>query len=214
MNEPYIHVKFRPELDNPILVAGLPGLGNVGKIVAHLLIESSRAKLFAELYSPYFPDYIFIDERGICRPSRYEFYASTTSQNLIILTGDMQPSLDDVTAHYEVCGRVLDFIGDYGSKFVITVCGVPSSSPSKEIYVAATSRMLAAECMEKGSVIYGRNRIMDDSGLLLGLAKKRGLKGICLMSLTSGLTVDEEAAFRVFKFLTRILEFVRAHDFC
>jgi len=198
---------FKPKLKNPMLVIGLPGFGNVGKITAKLLIKFATAKPFAELYSPYFPDYVIINPEGICRPPRYEFYASTTEKtNLIILTGDTQPSLDDVIAHYELCDEILDRSQEYGIQSLITIGGVPVPTPTKEVYVAATSPELATQTMEKGALIYGKGRIMGGTGLFLGLAKERGLKGICLLGATTGMKPDKGAALEVFKFLTKIIE--------
>lgn len=197
---------FRPDLREPVFVEGLPGFGNVGRIAAHLLIRFSGAKRFAELYSPYFPDYVIIDSGGVCRPPRYEFYAASTEQNdFIILTGDVQPSLEDVNAHYELCGGILDFIESFGCRFAVTMGGVPMPNPGREVYVAATSPRLAAEMLEKGALLYSKGRIMGATGLLLGLAKTRGWKGICLLGATTGLKADRGAALSVFKFLLKTL---------
>ena len=206
MNKPYFRHLFDPELEAPVFVEGLPGFGNVGKIAAGLLIDFAQAKLFAELYSPYFPDYVIVDKEGICRPPRYEFYASTTTKNhFIILTGDTQPSLEDLVAHYETCGEILDFIGKYGCRLIVTIGGVPTPEPKGEIYVAATSQKLASNIAEKGATTYGKGRIIGATGLLLGLAKTRGLKALCLLGATTGLQADREAAFSVFQFLMKTL---------
>ncbi|MGQ9565483.1 MAG: PAC2 family protein [Candidatus Bathyarchaeales archaeon] len=207
MNQTLFRELFKPKLKKPTMVVGLPGFGNVGKITAKLLIRFSNAKPFAELYSPYFPDYVLINSEGICRPPRYEFYASSTEKtNLIILTGDTQPSLDDVIAHYDLCSEILDRSLEYGMQSLITIGGVPVSTPTKEVYVAATSPELATEIMSKGALIYGKGRIMGGTGLFLGLAKERGLNGICLLGATTGMKPDKGAALEVFKFLTKILE--------
>ncbi len=207
MDEPYFRHLFTPELESPVFVEGLPGIGNVGKIATRLLIEYTHAKPFAELYSPSFPDLVLINEEGICRPPRYECYASSTEKtHLIMLTGDTQPSLEDLVAHYDICGRILDFIEKYECDRLVTIGGVPISEPKGEVYVAATSPKLAADISGKGAKIYGEGRIVGATGLLLGLAKNRGLKGICLLGATTGLTADKEAAFSVFKFLMKILE--------
>ena len=206
MNKPYFRHLFDPELEAPVFVEGLPGFGNVGKIAAGLLIDFAQAKLFAELYSPFFPDYVIVDKEGICRPPRYEFYASTTGKNhFIILTGDTQPSLEDLVAHYETCGEILDFIGKYGCRLIVTIGGVPTPEPKGEIYVAATSQKLASNIAEKGATTYGKGRIIGATGLLLGLAKTRGLKALCLLGATTGLQADREAAFSVFQFLMKTL---------
>jgi len=207
MNEPYIRVVYQPDLENTVLICGLPGLGNVGKIAAHLLIESTKAELFTELYSPSFPDYVLIDDKGICRPPRYEFYASETQErDFIILTGDVQPPMEDILAHYEVCGKVLDFVADYGCKFIVTLGGAMESKLENEVYVAATSQKIAQGFMEKGAVIYTGDRIIGASGILLGLAKERGIEGVCLLGSTRGLTADKDSASYLYKFLVRILE--------
>ena len=204
MDKPHFRHLFHPEVESPVFVEGLPGFGNVGKIAAHLLIEFTQAKPFAELYSPSFPDYVIVNKEGLCRPPRYEFYASSTKKNhFIILTGDTQPSLDDLAAHYEICGELLDFVEKYACRLLVTMGGVPTPQPKGEVYVAATSQKLAAEIVEKGAVIYGKGRIIGATGLLLGLAKTRGLEGVCLLGATTGLKADREAAFSVFKFLMK-----------
>lgn len=206
MNKTYFQNLFQPKLDNPVLVEGLPGFGNVGKITAQLLIKLTKAKLFTELYSPSLPDYVIVNTKGICHPPRYEFYASSTGKpNFIILTGDAQPSLNDIVAHYKLCGEILDFAEECGSTFIITVGGVPMPHPAGEVYVAATSKKLAVETMEKGAALYGGGKIMGATGLLLGIAKSRGWKGTCLLGATTGLKADRKAALSVFKFLTKML---------
>jgi len=207
LKKSYIHQRFHPKLDRPIFIEGLPGFGNVGKITAQLLIKFSEAKLFAEYYSPFFPDYVVLSNHGICSPPRYEFYAPPSGNKLsvVVLTGDSQPPLDNVLAHYEICEEVLDFVQKLGCNFVVTVGGVPVSSEKKDVYVATTSNELAAEVMEKGGIIYRQGRIMGATGLLLGLAKERGWNGFCLLGATSGLRSDKDAGFAVFKLLMKAL---------
>ena len=207
MDKPYFRHFFEPQLEKPIFVEGLPGFGNVGKIAAQLLIEYTRAKVFAELYSPSFPDYVIVNKDGTCRPPRYEFHAASTEKNqFIILTGDSQPSLEDLLAHYDLCDEILDFAEKHGCRFIVTMGGVPTPQSGSKVYVAATSEKLALENVDKGAAIYGRGRIMGATGLLLGLAKKRGWKGICLLGATTGIRADRESALSVFKFLNKTLE--------
>jgi uncharacterized protein (TIGR00162 family) len=207
MDEPYFRKLFEPKLENPILIEGLAGLGNIGMIAARHLIESTNAKIFAELYAPYFPDYVIVKKDGTCRPPRYRFYAAKTPKNqYIILTGDIQPSMEDTLAHYEICDKILDFTEKYGSRFLVTMGGAVTSNPRKEIYIAATSPKLARAHADKGTVIYNGGKIIGATGLLLGLAKRRGWKGICLLGATTGFGVDRGVALSMFKVLTNILE--------
>ena len=43
------------DLENPIVLEGLPGIGFVGKIVVDQIIKQMDATKFAELQSDYFP---------------------------------------------------------------------------------------------------------------------------------------------------------------
>src|SRR3990172_6971983 len=206
MDKPYLREISKPTLENPIFVQGLPGFGNVGRIAAHLLIKFCEAKPFAELYSPSFPDYVSISPKGIAHLPRYEFYsASIDKNNLVIMTGETQPSFDDVLAHYEVCGEIVDFVEKLGCRFVVTMGGVPITEEKAQVYVAATTSRLATEFMEKGAVIYSKGKIVGGTGLTLALAKERKIDGISLLGTTMGFKADKGAGFLVFKFLMKAL---------
>ena len=195
-----------PKLESPVFVQGLPGFGNVGRIAAHLLIKFCDAKAFAEMYSPSFPDYVSISSKGICHLPKYEFYyAPMEKNNLVIMTGEIQPSFDDVVAHYQVCDEVLDFVEKLGCHFIVTMGGIPITEEKAQVYIAATSPRLAAEFMEKGAVIYSKGRIVGGTGLTLALAKEKKLEGVSLLGTTTGFKADREAGFLVFKFLMKAL---------
>src|SRR3989337_856175 len=163
IDKPYLREICQPSLENPIFVQGLPGFSNVGRIAAHLLIKFCGAKPFAELFS-----------------------ATVDKTSLIIMTGETQPSFDDVLAHYQVCDEIVEFVQKQGCRFLVTMGGVPTTEEKTQVYVAATSPRLAAEFMEKGGVIYSKGRIVGGTGLTLALAKERGIEGVCLLGTTTG----------------------------
>ena len=54
----YVTIRYidkKPKLKNPILIEGLPGIGNVGKLAVEHLIDKTNAVKFAEIYSKDFP---------------------------------------------------------------------------------------------------------------------------------------------------------------
>jgi len=206
MDKPYLHMFSNLTLENPIFVQGLSGFGNVGRIAAHFLIKFFNAKPFAELYSPTFPDYISITSKGIACLPKYDFYyAPMVKNNLIIMSGEIQPSFDDVLAHYAICEEILTFAESLACKFIVTLGGVPITEDKTEVFVAATSNRLATEFMEKGAVIYSKGKIVGGTGLTLALAKAHNLDGVCLLGTTLGFKADREAGFLVFKFLMKSL---------
>jgi proteasome assembly chaperone (PAC2) family protein len=122
------------------------------------------------------------------------------------LTGDSQPSLEDTVAHYDLCDELLDFAAKYGSKFIVTMGGVVTSKSGNDVYISATSKKLAKKHVDKGTKIYGEGRIVGATGLLLGLAKRRGWKGICLLGATTGFGAERGTGLALFKMLTSIVE--------
>jgi hypothetical protein len=208
MNKPYLRIIKKPKLKAPTFIGGLPGFGNVGKIAAELLLEFTGAKRFAELYSPYFSDYVIIDQIGVCHLPRYEFYSCQMSDpNLIIATGDLQPSYDEPHAHYILCTIIFDLALKLGCRQVITLGGYPVSTPELgKIYVAATSEQMAASLAGNIGFIYEGGRIAGAAGLLLGLAKIQGVPGACILGQTTGIMPDRQAALSVFRYLVRALK--------
>jgi uncharacterized protein (TIGR00162 family) len=206
VDKPYLRELKKPALKNLTFIQGLPGFGNVGRLAANQFTKHAKAELFAELYAPSFPDYVAVSARGTCHLPHYEFHAATLEgNNYVVMSGETQPSFDDVLAHYEVCGEILDYVQKLGCRFIITIGGVPIAEEKSQVYVAATSPRLATEFMEKGAVIYSRGKIIGGTGLTLALAKERGLDGICLLTATPGPETDRAAGQLAFDFLMKAL---------
>ena len=68
------HVKRRPALKNPILIEGLPGIANVGKIAVDFLAQELKAKRLASFYSNSFPHSVFINEENLVEVPKIELW--------------------------------------------------------------------------------------------------------------------------------------------
>jgi proteasome assembly chaperone (PAC2) family protein len=207
MKKPYFRYLFKPVLEYPIFIHSVSGFGNVGNIAGDLLIKFCNAKPFTELYSPSFPDYISIDSNGICSLPRYCFFsAEMEKKDFIIMTGTVQPALQDSLAYYELCRKILDFVEKFNCKFIITLEGMSILNDTNKIYVAATSSRIADDFKKMGATIFNKNQIIGTTGLMLGLAKERGINGVCLLGATIGFQQDHEAGLSVFNFLIKALD--------
>ncbi|RLF78547.1 proteasome assembly chaperone family protein, partial [Thermococci archaeon] len=119
MKETMIVVYEKPEIYDPVFIEGLPGIGLVGKLAAEHLIQELKAKKFAELYSPHFMHQVIVKKDSTVDLMRNEFYywksPDEDHRDLIIITGDTQVPPTDSYGHFEVVGKMLDFVEQFGT---------------------------------------------------------------------------------------------------
>ena len=181
-------INDRPIFYKPVLIEGLPGIGNVGKMTVEYLIDKLKAKKFAEVYSDNFPYHVFIDKDSVVHLPRNEFYyVKGKKQDLIFLTGDFQSMTPQ--GHYEITEKILEFVKKHGVKSIITVggFGVEGIPKDPKVLGAVTHKKIIEEFKEMGVIFENGDRvgmIIGASGLLLGLGKLKGMQGICLMGET------------------------------
>ncbi len=212
MEDVLIRVTDRPQLKDPILVEGLPGVGNVGKLAADYLRDQLHAKPLASVYSKFFPPQVYVNEDGIIRivsnELTYRRAQKPGEHDLIILGGDYQGISPE--GQYELTHRVLEFCHGLGVKEVYTLAGFAQGHVVEQPRVlgAATSEE-RVNAMKAHGVVFSRNDpgggLIGASGLFLGLGRTFGIEGVCLMGETSGYFVDPRSAEAVLKVLTKIL---------
>jgi hypothetical protein len=64
-----------PELRDPVLVEGLPGVGHVGKLAAEHLLEEFESTLVRRVYADEFPPQVEVDEDGVASLTCASFHA-------------------------------------------------------------------------------------------------------------------------------------------
>ena len=200
-----------PNLDDPTLVEGLPGVGHVGKLAAEHLLEEFDADLVARLYSEHFPPQVTVED-GRSQLACVEFHAIPEA-DLLVLTGDHQAQ--DNAGHYRLADRVLDVAEDHGVERTFALGGVPTGELIEEYNVigAASTDDLVAELDD---VEFREDEpaggIVGVSGLLLGLGERRGIPTACLMGETSGYLVDPKSARAVLEVLQEVVGFEVGYD--
>jgi uncharacterized protein (TIGR00162 family) len=210
-----IKVFEKPKLKNPILIEGLPGVGNIGRVAVGYLIEELGAKKFAQLYSEHFFPFVMLHENYQVHLLKNEFYywkaKKAGQRDLILLVGDCQ-SLS-THGHYEVIEKVLDFVEKLGVKEMFTIGGLATGEVEEDpkIYGAVSDKELVKKFKKYGIDFSAGEKvgyIVGASGLFLGLGKERGMKGICMLGETSGFPIvtDPRAAEVILDSLTKILK--------
>jgi len=176
------------KLRNPVLIEGLPGIGNVGKIVVDFLIDQLKAKKVFELSSYKMPHSAFVNEKNLMELPKIEIYhKALDKRDILFLAGDIQPI--DEESCYEFCSQVLDLVSSLGGKEVVTIGGIGLPAIPKTLKVYCTGNSEAAVKEYKSSNInkklYGVvGPIIGVTGLLPGLAKRKNIKAVCFLAET------------------------------
>lgn len=211
MDDIIIRYLEKPDLKNPILIEGLPGVGNVGKLAAEHLIDQIKAVKFAEIFSKHFPPQVLVNESGIVKLVNNELYyykRDSDLSDLIILVGDYQGLTPE--GQYAISEFLINSAKELGVRNIFTLggYGLGRMIENPRVLGAATDDDLVEE-MKKVGVTFSRGEpgsgIVGASGLLLGIGMLQDIKCVCLMGETSGYFVDPKAAQAVLEVLAEIL---------
>ena len=183
-----------PKLKNPILVEGLPGIGNVGKIAIDFLIEELKAKKLYSLFSYTFPHSVFVNDDDLVElPSievYYKKFNGSGARDLLILTGDVQP-VDEVSS-YEFCDKVIELARKHKVTEIVTTGGIGlhEAPEHPRVFITGNSKEIIQKYTNGTAVetkIHGVvGPIVGVSGLLVGLGKMRQMDAVALLAETFG----------------------------
>jgi hypothetical protein len=193
----------KPKLEKPMMFVGWPGIGNIGMIAVNTLKGILRAEEFGEIESWdfFYPKKVSIRE-GLLEhlefPSNKFYYQRLEKQDLIFFIGEEQPTeggrmYASGDKAYKMANLVLDVGLKFGCQRVYTsgACVSPIHHQMKpRVCAVVSSEELIKEVKKYQNTILmseiegrkeGEGVITGLNGLLLAVAKKRGLESICLM---------------------------------
>ena len=195
---------------NPILIEGLPGIGQVGKLVADYMIHMLGAKKIGEIHSIYFPPQVILEESGLARMARNELYLyPAEGKDLIFLVGDHQSTSNE--GHYLLADRYCSIAEELKVQRIYTLGGFGVGHLVNEPRVlGAVNRAELRPEIEGAGVTFNRDEpgggIIGAAGLMLGLSAGRGIDAVCLMGETSGYRVDPMSAANVLDILSKLID--------
>lgn len=200
------------KLNKPILIAGLPGIGNVGKIVVDHMRKELGAVKFATLYSEHFPHQVIMLKSGGIRLVNNRFYyikSKTKGGNdIVLLTGDAQAVTPE--GQYAVNSKIVDFFkSELGGTFIYTIGGysIAQAIVKNPRVFANVSRKEVIGQFKNLGIHFGESKgiIWGSAGLIIAFGKMQSMDGICLMGETAFLEMDANAAKAVISTLSKKL---------
>lgn len=191
-----------PRLDNPVLIACWPGIGNIGIIAVDTLRRTLGAEELGEIepWDFFYPRKVIIKDgelKDLEFPINKFYFKKTEREDLLFFIGEEQPNdgeraYAEGTKAYRMANLVLDVALKFGCQRVYTsgaavapihhtansrAWAVPNSDDLLDEVRSYENTVLMSDIEGRG----GQGNITGLNGLLLGVAKKRGLKAICVM---------------------------------
>lgn len=183
-----IKITKKPKLKNPYLIAAWPGMGEVAFKAASYLVESLKAEEFALLLPE---DFFYLTgsviHNGIldlpeAPQSKFYYWKNKAGKNdLIIFLSNAQP---DLSRAEEYSRRILGLAKQFGVELIISLASMPQPiehGNEPKVWITATTVHLNNSFKKYNLNILNDGQISGMNGLFLGIAKKEGLKGICLL---------------------------------
>ena len=182
-----VKLHARPKLNSPVMLAAWPGIGNVATIVATYLERKLAFKKLGEVEASHFfdPIGVIVRDNVVEAPnfpeSKFYYWKNKKGgSDIILFIGEDQPA----SKGYELANCVLDVGLSFGAKRVYTCAAALSRihhTEQPEVWGVATSRQVAEDLKRYDLVRKGNLQIAGLNGLLLGVAKERGIHGVCLL---------------------------------
>jgi len=170
---------------NLLLLEGLPGIGNIGKIAVDFIIDGLNAEKIYSFQSYKMPHCVFINEDNLIEVPSIEIYQKKIKgKTLFLITGDAQP-LDEVSC-YEFCNILLDLCKKNNCKEIITLGGIgtPEVPTKPKLYYTGNNKGIIEKYSGGSKYDGGVGPIIGVSGLLVGLAKQRKISGLTILAET------------------------------
>lgn len=182
-----VKIIARPKLTAPNMLAAWPGISNVAMIAATYMARKLEPKELAELRSPHFFDPIgvlvknsVVEEPQFPQNRFYYWKNKPGKPDVILFIAEAQPA----TKGYELANAVLDVALKYHVNRVYTCAAALTRIHHTEqprVWGVGTNKTLAEELGRRGLAQNGNVQISGLNGLLMGVAKERGIDGVCLM---------------------------------
>jgi len=197
-----IRLDRMPEVENPVLIAAWPGIGNIGIIAVDTLRGMMRAEEFGEIepWDFFYPKRVIIRNGELMDlefPTSKFYFKRTEREDLILFIGEEQPAqagraYAEGKKAYQMANLVLDVALEFGCRRVYTSGAAVAPihhTVRPKVWAVSNSESLIDEVRSYGNTILmsdiegreGQGNITGLNGLLLGVARKRGLEAICVM---------------------------------
>ena len=196
------------------LLASWPGIGDVSLTAAKYIVDKLNAVEIGEIEPVNFfePVGVTVKQNVVESPrfpeSKFYYWQyPKASKGLLIFVGEEQPAFKG----YELVNCVLDVAQRFRVSRVYSCAAAVTRihhSEEMKVWGAATDPNLIGELSKRNVILRGNLRIAGLNGLILGMAKEKGMEGVCLLGEVPSYATqiaNPKASLSVLGILTKML---------
>lgn len=202
--------KTHRTVNAPVLIVGLPGIGNVGKLVVDFIIQEVEAEEHTTFSSYSFPHSVFINHDDIVELPSITLHSKQRKgkSDLLLLSGDLQPANEE--SCYQFCELLDSIAKELGVEKIYTLGGIGKKEEPKvqKVFTASNSMLFKDEFNKRHNILEKTHGavgpIVGVSGVLPGMTK---IPSIIILAETFGhpLFVGMDAAKAILRVLNEEL---------
>jgi uncharacterized protein len=196
----YVNMIIEEEVSSksPVILAGFPGIGLVGNIVATQIASELKMKQIGTIESRLFPPITVLFEGLTHAPVR--IYEDPQNNFIVVLS--------DILIHpmiaYDIGKAVIGWAQSLNAKLNIPIAGIATMREERTVYAAATGAEQLSLVKDKTETLV-TGSISGIAGSIMNESHVNKLPALCLLGETQGPTPDPRAAARVIDVVSNVL---------
>ena len=211
-----IKILKRPRLKKPYFLVAWPGMGEVAFKAASFLVEQLKAEEFASIQAE---DFFYLTgslvKNGLLSTpelpqSKFYYWKNKAGANdLIIFLSNAQPDLARAESYSK---KIIQVAKTFKVDTVVSFASMPVAidhTQGPSVWFASTSTELSNTLKKFNLNVLSEGQISGMNGLFLGIAKREGFRGFCLLGEIPLYTIQIEnpkASAAVLNSLSEILK--------
>lgn len=188
-----------PQVKNPILIEGFPGIGLVGNIASQYIVHELNMTYLGAMSSKFFPPLAVLLSGIVNMPVRiYE----QAEKDLVVITADIPIH---PLASYDIGREIVSWAESIKAKEMVCLAGITVMSEEHRVFGAASTKEMLERLKDKAEV-FELGTITGITGSIMNECRIRKMPAICLLGETASAEPDPRAAISTVETLNKIYD--------
>ena len=185
--------------EHELILASVPGVGNVGKLVIDTLNEQHESSMIARILHPDLPPHSILED-GLLVPPHLSVHSVQldNEQAVITITGNGQPMTP--RGQHEMATTILELSKSSETPLIIVMAGLSAKPGEDNIHLTCSSKEVQSSLNERGisvSTEQPSGGMLGLAGLLVSLSPLHDVSSAAYSAETIGTSIDVVTADRL-----------------